>query len=254
MGKYFYVFLAFILLLIPFLTRLVSLKAWKSQSKKIAISFMLLVSTTAIILLLTQDHQNLGKVTLWAGRICDVLLWLVGIISAYFSWPGLAERFPIIFMKPKHAGKKVSSVKSKDKVYVTVPFMTGCDGEVCVSIMDASFIQKEGGKKIYPDSNFGPWLMEEIYDRQKIMATKRGLRSKSWHCSSCRMELNPDLAMFQKIQYTLKYKDLAPFNIQFVLPTVECPQCSKFCAVDPKGTMGYQLSEAILQAFKSENI
>jgi hypothetical protein len=108
--------------------------------------------------------------------------------------------------------------------------------------------------KRYPDPDFGAWLIEEIYNKKKIFAERRGLFKKRLLCSSCSTELSRDSQVPKQIEYELKYKNFTPFTVRISIPSVECPQCKKICGVDATGALGYHLNEAIIHAFKSENI
>ncbi len=142
----------------------------------------------------------------------------------------------------------------KEKSFVSVPFMTGKHGEASVVLMNVTFVLENDLTKRYCDPDFGAWLLEEIYNRKRLFAVKKGFFKKSWWCPSCRTEICADTQAPHRIEYELKYKDFAPFSIQITIPSVECPECKKICGVDQNGSLGYHLNEAIIQAFKSENI
>jgi hypothetical protein len=68
------------------------------------------------------------------------------------------------------------------------------------------------------------------------------------------MELSPELREPKQIEYELAYKDFDPFVIQITIPSIPCPQCSRICGIDSDGSLNNHLSEAIIAAFRSENI
>ena len=142
----------------------------------------------------------------------------------------------------------------KDKTYVSIPLMAGTDGDIAVEFINATFLVGNGQIKRYPDPDFGAWLMEEIYNKRKIFAEKRGFLKKKLLCSSCSTELDSFSRLPKQIEYEFKYKDLTPFIMRITIPSVECPHCKKMCGVDIDGSPGYHLNEAIIHAFESENI
>ncbi|WKZ50310.1 MAG: hypothetical protein QY329_12690 [Anaerolineales bacterium] len=141
----------------------------------------------------------------------------------------------------------------KDMNYVVIPSMTGTDRDASITFINAVFQENENVKR-YPDPDFGAWLFEEVYNRKKILAERRGVFRKKISCASCGTELNPELKTPMKIEYELKFKDFNPFVLQITVPSVVCPQCDKISGVDLDGSLNDQLNEAMIAAFKSENI
>jgi len=141
-----------------------------------------------------------------------------------------------------------------DKTYVTIPFMTGTDGAASVEFINVTFQEKNDFTKRYPDPDFGAWLIEEIYNLRKIFAVKRGFFRKRFLCPSCSTELSSDSQVRMQIVFELKYKNFTPFTMRITIPSIECPRCKKICGIDAIGSLGYHLNEAIIHAFKSENI
>ena len=132
--------------------------------------------------------------------------------------------------------------------------MTGVDGDATVIFINATFQKVNETKKRYPDSDFGFWLIEEIYKNKKILADRQGTFKKKLFCSSCGTELNSDFRGPKQIEYELKYIDFDPFIMQVIIPSVECPQCKQICGIDLDGSLNNQLNEAIIAAFNSESI
>jgi hypothetical protein len=58
----------------------------------------------------------------------------------------------------------------------------------------------------------------------------------------------------RQIAYELQYKNFDPFTVKITLPTVECSQCKRVCGIDPNGSMNNHLGEAMVNAFRSQNI
>lgn len=81
----------------------------------------------------------------------------------------------------------------KTKTYIEIPFMTGSDGEATISFLNTAFLVKNDLEKQYPDPVFGEWLITEIYEKQKILAVKKGLIKKKFLCPRCKTELNLSL-------------------------------------------------------------
>jgi hypothetical protein len=141
-----------------------------------------------------------------------------------------------------------------EKKFVVIPSMTGTDGEVSVTLSNATFQEKNDSTKTYAHPEFGPWLIEQIYREQKILAVKKGLFKKIYVCPNCSSELNPDLRKSMEISFDLKHLDFSQFNVKITIPSVECPQCKKVCGIDIKGSLDNHLAEALIHAFQSKNI
>jgi hypothetical protein len=142
----------------------------------------------------------------------------------------------------------------KEKTYVVIPFMAGTDDDTAIVFINATFQIKDDLVKRYPHPEFGPWLIEQIYDVQKILAEKKGLFKKKYICPSCATELNPDSRRPIESNYELAFLDFAPFTVKITIPAVECPQCKKICGIDLKDSLGCHLNDAIIHAFDSQNI
>lgn len=132
--------------------------------------------------------------------------------------------------------------------------MTGTDEDASVTFINATFQKTSRPVKRYPAPDFGIWLIEQIYNENKVMAEKTGVLKNRLLCSSCGTELNHNDQLLRKIEYELKYNDFDPFTMQIAIPSIVCPQCSKICGVDLNGSLSYHLNEAIIRAFKSEKI
>ncbi len=142
----------------------------------------------------------------------------------------------------------------KDKEYISIPFITGTDGNATVTFIDVTFQKVNDTFNRYPDPEFGAWLIEQIFAKKKILAEKWGFFEKKLFCSSCRTELNPELQTPKRIDCELKYKDFDPFIAYITIPSVICPQCNRICGIDLDGSLSDHINEAIIAAFKSKNI
>jgi len=171
------------------------------------------------------------------------------LLSAYFNWPRESGK----------SGKLLSDnprrkSTTKNRTYVTIPLMTGSDGAASVTFLNATFQKGNGAQKRYPASDFGGWLIDQIYNVKKIMAERRGVFKKKLFCPSCGAELHSEYRGPKQIEFELRYVDFDPFILQITIPSISCPQCNRICGIDSDGSLNNHLSEAILAAFKSENI
>lgn len=141
-----------------------------------------------------------------------------------------------------------------DKIWVTIPYLHGVQGDFAVTFIDATFSTPDNVRRTYPGADFVDWLLSEIYDNLQRFAIKKGLLSKKYYCPVCGDEINPDRYDFLQTEHRLRYKELSPFTIRIIVPSVRCPHCQKISGVDLDGKANYHLKEAILQAFKNERI
>lgn len=142
----------------------------------------------------------------------------------------------------------------KEKNYILIPLMTGADGDASVAFINATFQRVNESIKRYPDPDFGAWLTEQIFYKKKIFSDMQGVFRKKFSCPSCGTELDPAFKKFRQIEYQLRYKDFAPFVLQVTIPSVICRQCNRVSGIDIDGSLNNHLSEAIIIAFKTENI
>ncbi len=142
----------------------------------------------------------------------------------------------------------------KNKDYISIPSMTGADGGASVTFLDATFQKVNETKKRFPDPDFGAWLIEQIYNGKKVLAERRGVFRKRLFCPDCGTELESEPQEPKRIDCELKYKDFKPFVLQITLPAAQCPQCRKVSGMDRDGSLNNHLNEAIIAAFRSENI
>lgn len=137
---------------------------------------------------------------------------------------------------------------------VIIPEITGNEGDVIVRITNSPFKTRDDVSFKYLDPDFGYWLLNELYEIQKIFAGTKGIFTKIPFCPDCKAELVMARAINEQEKFELKYKELAPFYIMITLPWVECPICGRKCCIDLKGLMSFNLNEAIINAFRSKNI
>ncbi len=142
----------------------------------------------------------------------------------------------------------------KPQNWITVPQIIGKKDNVEITIVNISLRTTDGSTKHYPDSEFGAWLIEELLDRQKILATKKGIFNKRLLCSKCNTELNKELQTPMLIEYELKYNNMDPFIVKVSIPAVECPNCKKINGIDTNGVVYQNLLDAFVNAFESENV
>ncbi|MFZ5921836.1 MAG: hypothetical protein ACOYY3_12355 [Chloroflexota bacterium] len=142
----------------------------------------------------------------------------------------------------------------EEKEFVSIPVLSGVNGNASVTFVNATFQKVDEVSRRYPDPDFGAWLFEEIYTKRGTLAERRGVLKKKFLCSSCGTVLNPEMQMPKRIEYELKYKNFDSFTMQITIPSVICPQCNKISGIDLDGSLNNHLNEAIIVAFKSENI
>lgn len=237
----------------------VSVRHWRQLLKKIVITAMTLTSTCFTIYLILKPPVNPTTFSIWVTNISIALYFFACIISAYFSWPSSDKA--IFHLKDtvlmRRWDKYISSKRHQSlsqKTFISIPHIVGADDNVLVEFINATFQQKNTVTKKYPDPDFGAWLIEEIYNQRKIFAEKRGFKKKILLCPFCNTELNNDSPIPRMIENDFKYKDFSPFAMRITLPAIECPRCKKVCVADSSGLLSYHLNEAIIRAFKSENI
>jgi hypothetical protein len=238
-----------VILLSPGWIWMISTKTWRPLTKKVLISILAIISVgVAIFGFLRPQHAGTSSLS-WLGFVALALYPIASVISAYFNWP--RERKETV---KSLVGNPNGRPTRKNITYVSIPLMTGSDGDTSVTFLNATFRKINESKKRYPDPDFGAWLIEQIYHVKKIMAERRGIFRKKSFCSSCGTELNAELRLLMQIDYELKYKDFDPFSLHITIPSVACPQCNKLSGIDLDGSLVYHLNEALIAAFKSENI
>jgi hypothetical protein len=238
-----------IILLSPIWIRMVSTRAWQSTTKNIAIVVLVMISAGTTIYGFLRPQTNPSSWSIAGGKAILIVYLVAVLLSAYFNWP--RERKESV---KSLVGNPKGKPPRKNRAYVSIPLMTGSDGDVSVTFHHATLQQIKESKKRYPDPDFGSWLIEQIYNAKKIMAERKGAFKKRLFCSSCGAELSPEYLGPKQIELELRYKDFKPFVMQITIPSVACPQCNKVCGVDLDGSLNDHLSEAIIAAFRSENI
>jgi hypothetical protein len=143
---------------------------------------------------------------------------------------------------------------SNYKNLIVIPNMSGAEGDVKVTISNATVQDRWDHSLQFPDPEFGGWLLEQVFSREKVVAKRTGLLVKNYLCSSCQTELNPSLSTNLNSKYEFTFMDFPPFSVTFEMPSVVCPRCNKIRGIDLKGALQYQISQAIVQAFESKNI
>jgi len=142
----------------------------------------------------------------------------------------------------------------KNLDYTIIPFMRGTDGDASVVFVNTTFQVVNETEKRYPDPDFGAWLIDEIYNKKKIFAERKGLFKKRFFCAACGTEINLEKLSPKQIEYEIKYKHFNSFRLQISIPSVICPRCTRICGIDLDGSLTFHLNESILHAFKSNSI
>jgi heme/copper-type cytochrome/quinol oxidase subunit 4 len=236
-----------LIFLSPMWIHVVSGKHWKPSTKKICIVAMVIISAGATIYGFLRSQTDSSPLWIWHAFL--ILFFVAVVLSAYFNWPRerkVSEKMPANNPKVKPA--------RKNRAYVSLPLLTGSDGDASVAFHNATFQKVNESGKRFPDPDFGAWLIKQIYQTNKILAESTGVLKRKFFCPSCGTELSPEGREQEQKEFELRYKDFAPFIMQITIPSVMCPQCSRICGIDLDGSLNYHLNEAILHAFGSENI
>jgi len=132
--------------------------------------------------------------------------------------------------------------------------IAGSKGDIKITINRATFHESEDNSLESPHPEFAEWLVEQVFNWEKILATKSGLFTKKYFCPACKTELNPSLRTSLESSYNLEFMDFSPFSMSVRMPSVICPQCNKTCGIDLKGSFESDFVDAIIDAFNSANI
>ena len=112
---------------------------------------------------------------------------------------------------------------------------------------------KSDGKIIFADPDLGPFLIDQIFDRQMIFATKRGLFRTQQLCRKCRASLQTTHSAPTSFGLELAFKSFPGFRLTIDLPAVECTSCGAANAVLTRALTS-DIPDALLDAFQSSNI
>jgi transcription elongation factor Elf1 len=129
--------------------------------------------------------------------------------------------------------------------------MYGESGNVSVVFTGATVSVDKKQTRHHPDAEYGPWLVEELENEQKIFAI---IRDSQFTCPVCNTPLPPYFAASQTIECEIRYRDFDPFGLRITIPAIRCSACDKVCAVEVNGNERFNLYEAMVRAFDSEKI
>jgi hypothetical protein len=139
----------------------------------------------------------------------------------------------------------------KQQEYRMVPKLVGRYGEVRVTFVNASFLKPEGEDQArYADDGFGPFLIEEIFNRQSILTRLKGVLSKRHLCRKCGADLTGKKTHRRRLAIEMKYKKLPAFRVELEMPAITCRECATNNAVNDKNTE-YIVTGAIAEALKN---
>jgi hypothetical protein len=141
---------------------------------------------------------------------------------------------------------------SKSTPLVTIPKLVGKYKQVRVTIVGASFFQREGTppSNKFADDNFGLYILDEIFSRQSILSKTKGLLRKTHHCRKCEADLMGLKARRRRFALNIMYKQMPPFKVEIEMPAIPCRKCGASNAVNEDNTE-YIISGAIAMAFES---
>ena len=140
------------------------------------------------------------------------------------------------------------------KKLITLSKLTGSDGAIKITMDKVTFQENEDHSLQFVHPEFAPWLSDQIFIWEKTLAIKQGLFRKKYYCSGCGAELDTSLRASVEASYQLEFSDYPPFSLNILMPGVICPQCQKACGIDLDNSFDYQITEALINIFKSANI
>jgi hypothetical protein len=261
MSSYLISVLFVTIITIPIWIRWIGQQHWRQSTKEILIIIQVLISTGFTIALLLKPGVNSTTFSIIVTDISIGLYYIVVLISAMAAWPRQEDKLRY-GLNSAHASKfghsKANHFKKigmkENKAYVSIPVMSGKDGEAAVVLLNTTVQINPDGTKRYPHPEFGTWLIDELYTVKKVIGVQPGLFNKHAFCPNCNTVLNPTSRTPKQLEYELQFGSFPPLKIQITMPCVECPKCQKICGVNVKGTLSNHLNEAIIHAFKSQEI
>ncbi|MFZ5921775.1 MAG: hypothetical protein ACOYY3_12050 [Chloroflexota bacterium] len=137
---------------IPVWIKAVSIRNWKKLTKKIAILILVFIATSFTIFSVTKPYSNPTPFALWAFGILISIYYLGTLVSAYFSWPRQEKSFEKLskWMNKKQNTSVSTRKISKNLDLITLPRITGTDGNVSVAFINATFRLKGNGQRNIP--------------------------------------------------------------------------------------------------------
>ena len=132
-----------------------------------------------------------------------------------------------------------------------IPKLVGRYQEVRVTFVNAPFLKPaDTDRARYADDGFGPFIIEEIFNRQSILTRLKGVLSKRHLCRNCGADLTGKKTHRRRLALDMKYKHLPAFKVELEMPAITCRECATNNAVNDKNTE-YVVSGAIAEAFKN---
>jgi hypothetical protein len=216
----------------------------KVRMQKSILKTILLNSIVLIVLGLSLNTL----IHTWASSSWSITVFALLAISAF-----LALLFIAAYSSPRSAHHNVRSPRQSNarREYIRIPYMYGESGNVSVVFTNATASVDKKQTRCHPDAEYSPWLVEELENKQKIFAVTRNAQLI---CPACDTILPPDFAASQTIESEIQYRDFDPFTLRITIPAVKCSACGKMCAVEVNGNERFNLYEAMVRAFASEQI
>lgn len=201
-------------------------------------SIVLMVVGLSLYVLIKTWLSSSGLITLILILAMSVFLALL-LILAYSS------------PKSDHNGVRLPKHSGARREYIQIPYIYGESGNVSVVFTNVTISVDERQKRHHPDPEYGPWLVEELEKKQKIFAVVKNTRII---CPACDTPLLSEISTSQTIECNIRYRDFDPFTLRITIPAVKCLGCGKVCAVEVNRNERFNLYEAMVRAFDSENI
>lgn len=136
---------------------------------------------------------------------------------------------------------------------ITIPEIRGEYGQARVAFINAPF-QRSRSKHLlsYPDADFGPMLLDEIFHKQRFFTKLKGVFKKTHHCRKCAAHLDTSQPERQMFEVAITHNPFPTFVLRIEVPAARCPLCSAPNALRPK-EVEHDISEALIMAFESQN-
>jgi len=111
----------------------------------------------------------------------------------------------------------------------TLPPVSGRDGALKLTLLEAPALVCSKGHKAPVDLDFMLWLIQALRQRCEQLAAGReeGMLFKKHLCGACGKDLGAEPERTEAFSWELKYQDLAPFRAQLEEPLYKCTGCGK---------------------------
>ncbi|MEW6212564.1 MAG: hypothetical protein AB1631_29835 [Acidobacteriota bacterium] len=137
--------------------------------------------------------------------------------------------------------------KRRPKISNKTPKLVGKYKQVRVCFVGASFLFDHSAPGV--DEALGLFILDEVFRRQSILSTVKGLIRKVHHCRKCDADLMGLKAHGRRFSLDLTYKDLPTFRLEIEMPAIPCRRCGTSNAVNEENTE-FIVSAAIAKAFQ----